>query len=288
MWASGYAARCAGESLLLRSLRRSALTPSLLRRHSRELAGREHILSHEPGKGQQAFAPNRRDMGAHRLELEARRMDEVDRENREKAESASEAGVAAPTLQVPVAAPAPALATVTPPAIAGLRISQPRVAVPGLRVAMPRPQPGSRPPVGRPTPGSATTSTAPAPPTPTSGATLPVDDILSPAPPPAALPTASSSAEPPLLPSHLCSSYFVEPLSWMSPILESGVLAGKLVCPGSKCGAKLGNFDWAGARESSPLGSMIARKKLIDLIPRRMLLWSVGLPGIRLEREPSG
>ncbi|ORY89488.1 hypothetical protein BCR35DRAFT_275994 [Leucosporidium creatinivorum] len=211
----------------------------------RELAGREHILVHEPGKGQQAFAPHRRDMGAHRLEQEARRMDDIDRENREKAESTSEAPKAAPAPAAPVATPAPAPATVTPPAIAGLRISQPRVAVPGLRVAMPRPQPMSRPPVGRPTPNTTTTIT-PAPPT-TSGATVPVDDILSPAPPPAALPTAST-AEPPLLPSHLCSSYFVEPLSWMSPILESGVLAGKLVCPGTKCGAKLGNFDWAGAQ----------------------------------------
>ncbi|KAL8281189.1 hypothetical protein RQP46_006547 [Phenoliferia psychrophenolica] len=33
---------------------------------------------------------------------------------------------------------------------------------------------------------------------------------------------------------------------WMSPLLESGVLSGKIVCPGSKCGAKLGSFDWAG------------------------------------------
>lgn len=180
-------------------------------------------------------------------------MDEVDRENREKLESSPEK----PKVESQPDAEEPS-AAVTPLPIAGLRISTPRTAVPGLRMAMPRPQANSRPPVGRPTPPSVTPppvepAVAEAPPpdsTEIPTATLPVDDILSAAPPPAALPTAST--EPPLLPSHLCSSYFVEPLSWMSPILESGVLAGKLVCPGSKCGAKLGSFDWAGARESDP------------------------------------
>lgn len=32
----------------------------------------------------------------------------------------------------------------------------------------------------------------------------------------------------------------------MEPFLESGQLAGKIVCPNKKCGAKLGNYDWAG------------------------------------------
>ena len=35
-------------------------------------------------------------------------------------------------------------------------------------------------------------------------------------------------------------------MKWMEPFLESGQLAGKIVCPNKKCGAKLGNFDWAG------------------------------------------
>jgi dual specificity phosphatase 12 len=34
----------------------------------------------------------------------------------------------------------------------------------------------------------------------------------------------------------------------MEPFLESGELAGKITCPNKKCGAKLGNFDWAGVR----------------------------------------
>ena len=61
---------------------------------------------------------------------------------------------------------------------------------------------------------------------------------------------ASKPEAAPLLPSHLCSSYFVEPLSWMAGLVESGALQGKIACPNDKCGAKLGNFDWAGSRES--------------------------------------
>lgn len=50
----------------------------------------------------------------------------------------------------------------------------------------------------------------------------------------------------PILVNPKCSGYFVEPMNWMKPFLESGQMAGKIVCPNSKCGAKLGNFDWAG------------------------------------------
>lgn len=32
----------------------------------------------------------------------------------------------------------------------------------------------------------------------------------------------------------------------MQPFLEKGQLAGKIICPNPKCGAKLGNYDWAG------------------------------------------
>lgn len=35
-------------------------------------------------------------------------------------------------------------------------------------------------------------------------------------------------------------------MKWMEPFLSSGVVAGKITCPNEKCGAKLGNFDWAG------------------------------------------
>ena len=32
----------------------------------------------------------------------------------------------------------------------------------------------------------------------------------------------------------------------MDFFLEDGQLAGKIICPNKKCGAKLGNYDWAG------------------------------------------
>lgn len=35
-------------------------------------------------------------------------------------------------------------------------------------------------------------------------------------------------------------------MKWMEPFLESGNMAGKITCPNKKCGAKLGNYDWAG------------------------------------------
>ncbi|GAA5843368.1 hypothetical protein JCM11251_002461 [Rhodosporidiobolus azoricus] len=237
----------------------------------RELAAREHIVAHEIGKGQQAFAPNRRDMVAFRAEQEKRRAEEL-----QKAASPAIAQTQAPR-------PVPAAASPQPPTnpLAGLRISQP---LPGLRVSMPRGAPVARPqPVARPTRSEAaptlTTrdeelaasstfissdipafgaahatppvsvvsqpdapadlpSSAPAPPS--ASSTGPESAPSSPSPPP------TSIVDPPLLPSPACSSYFVEPLSWMSPILETGVLAGKIVCPNKKCGAKLGNFDWAG------------------------------------------
>lgn len=58
----------------------------------------------------------------------------------------------------------------------------------------------------------------------------------------------TSTNSPPILMNPKCSGYFVEPMKWMEPFLESGELAGKIICPNKKCGAKLGNFDWAGVR----------------------------------------
>ncbi|KAF8609804.1 hypothetical protein BDV93DRAFT_518559 [Ceratobasidium sp. AG-I] len=56
----------------------------------------------------------------------------------------------------------------------------------------------------------------------------------------------SPAPSPPILFNPKCSGYFVEPLKWMNPFLEKGQLAGKIICPNTKCGAKLGNYDWAG------------------------------------------
>lgn len=35
-------------------------------------------------------------------------------------------------------------------------------------------------------------------------------------------------------------------MTWMESFLEGGKLAGKILCPNKRCGAKLGNYDWAG------------------------------------------
>ncbi|TFK34431.1 hypothetical protein BDQ12DRAFT_689589 [Crucibulum laeve] len=61
-------------------------------------------------------------------------------------------------------------------------------------------------------------------------------------------PLISPGVSPPILANPKCSGYFVEPMKWMESFLESGQLAGKIICPNKKCGAKLGNLDWAGMR----------------------------------------
>lgn len=80
-------------------------------------------------------------------------------------------------------------------------------------------------------------------------------------PPSLSMTGIKSVVSPPILMNPKCSGYFVEPVSvslsvvdpqpimtlqmkWMEPFLESGQLAGKIICP--KCSAKLGNYDWAG------------------------------------------
>ncbi|KWU47034.1 hypothetical protein RHOSPDRAFT_28125 [Rhodotorula sp. JG-1b] len=214
----------------------------------RELAAKEHIVAHDVGKGQQAFAPNRRDMTAYRAEQERLRR---------------EAGAPAapmPLKAEPVALP-PAAA---PNPLAALRVAQP---LRGGRIVQPRPSNVPRPqPVARPAPRQAAAKTSdvaedrsssqPSSTTQDAGADSSSGSNGSAAMPASAVETPASDAdeaavpppqpEPPLLPSPACSSYFVEPLSWMSPFLETGVLAGKITCPNIRCGAKLGNFDWAG------------------------------------------
>lgn len=49
--------------------------------------------------------------------------------------------------------------------------------------------------------------------------------------------------------SDYCSHIFVEPLNWMKEELQnSGELLGKLYCPNSKCGTKVGAYCWKGSR----------------------------------------
>ncbi|WFC97488.1 hypothetical protein MYAM1_000202 [Malassezia yamatoensis] len=56
--------------------------------------------------------------------------------------------------------------------------------------------------------------------------------------------------QPSLLHSPQCSAYFVEPLKWMSESsnLVEGELSDRIMCPNTRCNAKLGNWTWAGSQ----------------------------------------
>ncbi|KAK7044814.1 hypothetical protein R3P38DRAFT_2881005 [Favolaschia claudopus] len=75
---------------------------------------------------------------------------------------------------------------------------------------------------------------------------------------------------PPILINPKCSGYFVEPMKWMEPFLQSGEIAGKIACPNKKCGAKLGNYDWAGmccgCKEWVTPGFCINRSKVDEVV----------------------
>ncbi|KAI0760066.1 hypothetical protein C8Q74DRAFT_1319312 [Fomes fomentarius] len=75
---------------------------------------------------------------------------------------------------------------------------------------------------------------------------------------------------PPILANPKCSGYFVEPMKWMEPFLEAGHMAGKIICPNKKCGAKLGNYDWAGVccscKEWVVPGFCIHRSKVDEVV----------------------
>ncbi|KAF9225740.1 hypothetical protein BS17DRAFT_777609 [Gyrodon lividus] len=75
---------------------------------------------------------------------------------------------------------------------------------------------------------------------------------------------------PPILVNPKCSGYFVEPMKWMEPMLASGALAGKIACPNKKCGAKIGNYDWAGVccgcKEWVTPGFCIHRSKVDEIV----------------------
>lgn len=263
----------------------------------RELAAKEHIVAHDVGKGQQAFAPNRRDMTAYRAEQE-----------RLRREAGAPPGPM-PLKAEPVALP-PAAA---PNPLAALRVAQP---LGGGRIVQPRPSNVPRPqPVARPAPRQAAAKTsegADRSSSEPSSATQNVGEATvassseangSPATQASAVPAPASNAdeagtaavpppqpESPLLPSPACSSYFVEPLSWMSPFLESGVLAGKITCPNKRCGAKLGNFDWAGNRTCSHSRDDVSLASAADMLffPCRMLVRCVGVPWLCAQRVSGG
>ncbi|KAF9559161.1 hypothetical protein CPC08DRAFT_763500 [Agrocybe pediades] len=75
---------------------------------------------------------------------------------------------------------------------------------------------------------------------------------------------------PPIILNPKCSGYFVEPMKWMEFFLSEGQIAGKIICPNKKCGAKLGNYDWAGVccgcKEWVTPGFCINRSKVDEVV----------------------
>ncbi|KAG8970945.1 hypothetical protein FRC05_011619 [Tulasnella sp. 425] len=103
--------------------------------------------------------------------------------------------------------------------------------------------PASRPPVQRPGPrrqgGVDDGSGAAAPP---SSLSPPVQDS-------GITPAAEVGTPPAPMIDPACSGYFVEPMKWMEESsFAYGQIDGRILCPNSKCGAKLGNYAWAGVR----------------------------------------
>ncbi|KAL8826645.1 MAG: hypothetical protein Q9191_003677, partial [Dirinaria sp. TL-2023a] len=45
-----------------------------------------------------------------------------------------------------------------------------------------------------------------------------------------------------------CSHLFLDPLSWMRPELEKGLLSGRLECPNRKCEQNVGKYAWQGMK----------------------------------------
>lgn len=245
----------------------------------RELAAREHILEHEPGQGQKAFAPRRRDMTQHRLDTEKRRQEKAkeaearrlerqrvaaeaaedllqvaeeavasDSEDEEMTDSSKPPGTVISGRSVSAAAEsqsdtsaggssrlaqkaastgqtARSLSARLPPQLAALRVSMPQRPMAAFAHDVSNAQ---------------------------SGSAIADDD--------APTPGSEEPPSPPLLPSTICTSYFVEPLSWMQPQLENGDITGKIVCPNTKCGAKLGNFDWSGCTSNKRGGVRVIER----------------------------
>ena len=69
-----------------------------------------------------------------------------------------------------------------------------------------------------------------------------------------------------------CAHLFLDPLSWMRPELEKGLLVGRLECPNLKCAQNVGKYAWQGMKcscgEWIVPGICIARAR-VDEIPEK-------------------
>lgn len=242
----------------------------------RDLAAKEHVLEHEPGQGQRAFAPNRRDMTQHRMDTEKRRLERAKEREAKQLERQRLAAEAAEDILLEAEDAAASSGSesdgeeeaaqqiqAAPQAEEAKSQPQPQIRLPPTAADVP-----SRPPVQRPgsSPAKPSSLAARLPPqlaalrvampnrpalamsNSVDGSAIDDDD--------AETPLNETPPSPKLLPSSICTSYFTEPLSWMKPQLERGEISGKILCPNTKCGAKLGNFDWSGC-ECTSYGSLV-------------------------------
>ena len=229
----------------------------------RDLAAREHVLEHEVGQGQKAFAPQRRDMTQHRIDSEKKRLETQQKAEARRLERQKSAAEAAEDLLQEVddaVNSGPETEEEATQEVNGYHATEssdsgakksaklvirrkvssdlakswhPKGASPRtLSARLPPNLAGLR--VSRPQPLSHDFSNG------QNGSAIADDDMLT--------PISDGFPSPPLLPSTICTSYFTEPLSWMQSQLETGELSGKILCPNKKCGAKLGNFDWSGRK----------------------------------------
>lgn len=111
-----------------------------------------------------------------------------------------------------------------------------------MRMARTVVPPASRPPVSRPVPRSEDPTDA-ARATAAASLTRPLVEASG------LLVAPGTVAPPPPIVDSACSGYFVEPIKWMEESsLAYGQIEGRILCPNSKCSAKLGNYAWAGVR----------------------------------------
>ncbi|EGG01571.1 uncharacterized protein MELLADRAFT_117771 [Melampsora larici-populina 98AG31] len=186
----------------------------------RELAARDHVLSHSPGQGQAAFAPQKRDMTKFREEAMERFRSQHFHLN--------------PSSTLPNDQSDEVKSDEPLGGLASLRVSTP--ITPNLDQTQP-----ISPPLSNQSTDEWFKSKV----------------------------STQALISPPLINSKDCSSYFVEPLSWMSKVLEKGESMGKIVCPNLKCNSKLGCFDWAGVQCSCGAwitpGFQISRSKVDEI-----------------------
>ncbi|GAC97773.1 hypothetical protein PHSY_005360 [Pseudozyma hubeiensis SY62] len=160
----------------------------------RELAAEDHVVIHEPGRGQMAFEHRKRDVG-----FSSDRVATTNNASTDPAITPTETSAQQQPSTTPTTAPPPS--NIPPPRIrsAASLASQLPPHLAALR-RLPTSNPGS---------------------------------------------ATATSAGGSMLNHPSCTSYFIEPMAWMTA-LSSGEVTGRLMCPSEKCRAKLGSWDWAG------------------------------------------